>query len=225
MKKQLVSLVLVALVSYGAGCAETDIDDEFVAVDDQELQTSTAKDSHDDGVWALNDAKDTADGKVDICHFTAGAKSPYKIISVSTSSLPTFEAKGDFVYDNCCVDADCPSVDTCTPGQCVQGTCNVASTCDSNATCSNAGSCSCNDGYSGDGMTCNPASPPPSSCPQIVLSEPGCFWMENYSGSYCWIRPQWIAGFTEAHCFLMNSCGPGGGASGGGCYKWATTAY
>jgi hypothetical protein len=29
---------------------------------------------------------------------------------------------------------------------------------------------------------------------------------------------------TEERCFQLISCGPGGGQSGGGCYKWAECA-
>jgi len=68
----------------------------------------------------------------------------------------------------------------------------------------------------------NTAPPPPLPCEQITLSAPGCFLMETSSGNNCWIRPSWILSFTKQQCFDMNSCGPGGGQSGGDCYKWDT---
>jgi hypothetical protein len=42
MERQIVSFALVAIVSFAAGCAETDIHDEFVNVNDQALQPSSA---------------------------------------------------------------------------------------------------------------------------------------------------------------------------------------
>lgn len=48
----------------------------------------------------------------------------------------------------------------------------------------------------------------------------GCYWMENYTGNYCWVPATWAPTFDQ--CRLMDSCGPGGGnGSGGGCYMWA----
>jgi hypothetical protein len=47
--------------------------------------------------------------------------------------------------------------------------------------------------------------------------------MENYSGNFCFVPYPSIT--TEAGCFAANSCGPGGGQSGGGCYTWATSVY
>jgi hypothetical protein len=54
----------------------------------------------------------------------------------------------------------------------------------------------------------------------------GCYWMENYSGNYCWVpAPGWIgASGTIQDCKLLDSCSGGGGMSAGGCYKWANAS-
>lgn len=46
-----------------------------------------------------------------------------------------------------------------------------------------------------------------------------CYWMENTSGSYCWVPATWVGSFQD--CYRMDSCDGGLGESGGGCYKWA----
>ena len=53
-----------------------------------------------------------------------------------------------------------------------------------------------------------------------------CYWMENYSGNYCWVpAPAWIgASSTIQECKLLDSCDGGGSQSGGGCYKWADSS-
>lgn len=45
-----------------------------------------------------------------------------------------------------------------------------------------------------------------------------CYWLSNEGQG--WVKFDHVA--TKQECFNLNSCGPGGGASGGGCYKWAT---
>jgi hypothetical protein len=54
----------------------------------------------------------------------------------------------------------------------------------------------------------------------------GCYWMENYSGNYCWVpAPGWIgASGTIQDCKMLDSCSGGGGMSAGGCYKWANAS-
>jgi hypothetical protein len=47
----------------------------------------------------------------------------------------------------------------------------------------------------------------------------GCFWMENETGNFCWVKADWAA--TREECFNLDSCDGGKGLSGGGCYKWA----
>lgn len=52
------------------------------------------------------------------------------------------------------------------------------------------------------------------------ISTLSCYWMENY-GNFDWVKaPQGT--MNKMQCFNLNSCGEGGGKSGGGCYKWAT---
>ncbi len=53
-----------------------------------------------------------------------------------------------------------------------------------------------------------------------------CYWMENYSGNYCWVpAPAWIGASSTIHeCKLLDSCDGGGGQSAGGCYKWADSS-
>jgi len=74
----------------------------------------------------------------------------------------------------------------------------------------------------------------PSGVPIQVLSQGsgqtyvglGCYWMENYSGNFCWVpAPAWIgASSTIQECKLLDSCSGGGGMSAGGCYKWAASS-
>lgn len=50
--------------------------------------------------------------------------------------------------------------------------------------------------------------------------EEGCFWMENITGSYCWVdAPQ--GKVDKARCKQLDSCSGGDGESGGGCYKYS----
>ena len=44
-----------------------------------------------------------------------------------------------------------------------------------------------------------------------------CYWLSNEGQG--WVQRDDLE--TKQACFQMNSCGPGGGESGGGCYKWA----
>lgn len=47
-----------------------------------------------------------------------------------------------------------------------------------------------------------------------------CYWMENYD-DFSWVAaPQ--GELSKQQCYNLNSCGEGGGQSGGGCYKWAS---
>jgi hypothetical protein len=48
----------------------------------------------------------------------------------------------------------------------------------------------------------------------------GCYWMENTSGNFCWVKAEWAPTFEA--CFAADSCEGGLGHSGGGCYKWAS---
>lgn len=50
-----------------------------------------------------------------------------------------------------------------------------------------------------------------------VYEATGCYWMENYTGRYCWIP----VARSEVQCYRLDSCSGGLGWSGGGCYKWA----
>jgi hypothetical protein len=50
----------------------------------------------------------------------------------------------------------------------------------------------------------------------------GCYWMENTTGSYCWV---YWEDTTIARCWQLDSCDGGASMSGGGCYKWADGAH
>jgi hypothetical protein len=57
----------------------------------------------------------------------------------------------------------------------------------------------------------------------VVPLTSSCFWMENTSGNFAWV-PATLA-TTRETCRAQDSCSAGGGKqSGGGCYKWATSA-
>jgi hypothetical protein len=45
-----------------------------------------------------------------------------------------------------------------------------------------------------------------------------CYWLSNVTNQY---EPAPQGQLTKDMCYELNSCGEGGGLSGGGCYKWA----
>jgi hypothetical protein len=91
---------------------------------------------------------------------------------------------------------ECQPPDACTQASCTDGVCNSASACDEGSTCNHMGGC----------------------CLNYQSSDGACYWMETGSGFYCWV-PYGI--YNRADCELANSyCD-----QGGGCYKWATSAY
>ncbi len=53
-----------------------------------------------------------------------------------------------------------------------------------------------------------------------------CYWMENTTGNYTWVKAHSIDGpmLTKDRCFQLDGCDGGKGLSGGGCYKWAYSA-
>lgn len=51
-----------------------------------------------------------------------------------------------------------------------------------------------------------------------------CFWMENITKNWCYVPAAKYGGVSPETCYELNSCGEGGGKSGGGCYKWADTS-
>ncbi|ANK79523.1 MAG: hypothetical protein TEF_00990 [Rhizobiales bacterium NRL2] len=51
-----------------------------------------------------------------------------------------------------------------------------------------------------------------------------CYWMENTSGNWCYVPSTIFKAETPKRCFELNSCGEGGGQSGGGCYKWSDSS-
>lgn len=59
--------------------------------------------------------------------------------------------------------------------------------------------------------------PVPPGCRDVQGQ--GCYWMDNGPGKTCWVPIPQAA--DQASCQALDSCSGGGGASGGGCYKWA----
>jgi hypothetical protein len=57
-------------------------------------------------------------------------------------------------------------------------------------------------------------------CPSSDYS--GCYWMENYSGNYCWLPREDVTSVEQ--CFALDSCSGGQGLSLGGCYQWSDCA-
>ncbi len=61
---------------------------------------------------ALATGKVGAQDKVTICHFTGSATNPYTVITISTNALDQHVAEhGDFVFTDCCLDAECDGPD------------------------------------------------------------------------------------------------------------------
>jgi hypothetical protein len=73
--------------------------------------------------------------KKPLCHVTGDPNHPYEIITVAEPAWETHFAHGDTPYVNCCVDADCPPVDACTPGACIAGTCRTTTRCPEDHSC------------------------------------------------------------------------------------------
>lgn len=48
-----------------------------------------------------------------------------------------------------------------------------------------------------------------------------CYWMENTSGSFCWVPASSVGVTSFQACYEADSCDGGLALSGGGCYKWA----
>ncbi len=62
--------------------------------------------------------------------------------------------------------------------------------------------------------------------PARESAEPHCYWMENYSGKYLWVDANAVYQrvLNKKDCYALDSCSGGLQMSGGGCYKWATSA-
>lgn len=54
------------------------------------------------------------------------------------------------------------------------------------------------------------------------LGEPrranACYWLSNVTNQW----EAWPEAETKQHCYELDSCSGGLGASGGGCYKWSS---
>ena len=88
-----------------------------------------------------------AQSKVTICHFTSSATNPYNIITISTNALDQHVANhGDFIFTDCCLDAECGDLtDQCNVGVCGEGTCvavpQVGVACDDGDLCTHTDTC------------------------------------------------------------------------------------
>ncbi len=91
-----------------------------------------------------------------------------------------------------------PTPPPCVP-VCTEGICGGPDGC--------GGACGCGDGWYCSGGGC---------CQNIQLEEPGCFWMENHSGLYCWVS----VGDDYESCAEADTCASGGSE----CYKWALSS-
>jgi len=71
----------------------------------------------------------------------------------------------------------------------------------------------------GVGAASPPNDTPPDTCPVFTSPTPTCWWLSNITN--CWEDNHNGAG-TQQACQALDTCSAGGGgASGGGCYKWA----
>jgi hypothetical protein len=125
---------------------------------------------------------------------------------------------------------NCPFDTSTLPGGGPDGHCNLDSRC--NITCCGdsltacKGSCVDTNTDNDNCGACGHACPSSQTCTGGVCTcinymGTGCYWQETGSGAFCWVR---ASGFprTIPSCQNLDSCSPnGGGASGGGCYRWA----
>lgn len=134
--------------------------------------------------------------RIAICHYDKDANT-YERIVVSSRSRKAHESHGDFAYGACCADGACASGQVCvyTAGDIGKPS---ACACDKEA-CRKLGGRCAEDG------TCK-------------IEEGACFWMRV--GDWVWVPSPSDAPTIES-CQNLDSCAVGGGgASGGGCYRW-----
>src|SRR5215204_2429381 len=84
-----------------------------------QAETATASDVLPEGVLTGGVWEET----LEMCHYdpeTGG----YRVVPVSTVAVPEQLARGDTLYIDCCVYADCASTDCLTATGCVSGACN-----------------------------------------------------------------------------------------------------
>lgn len=168
-------------------------------------------------------------GNVSICHYSA-EDAAFHVIAVSAKAVAKhFQNHGDSYPAAYWIDADGDgygdaggATDVCPNSGFVAN----ADDCNDQDGASNPGASeSCGDGIDNncDGLTDDNC----SACDTNVTQGTGCYWMENFSGNFCFI-PAGNASDINA-CFALDSCSGGLGYSGGGCYKWADcsncTAY
>jgi len=125
----------------------------------------------------------------------------------------------------CCLsDAECPT-DACQHSECVANACTTPVPTQVALDCVPVNACST--------AVCDPvqgcvqAEKVWGGCDICYVGE-GCYWMENYTGNYCFVPAEQVyhRSLTFDECRSLDSCGPGGGGtSGGGCYKWAPCSF
>lgn len=146
------------------------------------------------GITGLSRAAAGPAPKVDICHYDAD-NDVFFMINVSSNSLSGHLGHGDFEPADLACDTDQQVAESGCSCECTDP----------------VESCAAHMQFSDSGCSC--------VCHVYETEEPQCYWMENYTGDSCWLPTS----YDEAQCFALNSCGEGGGQSGGGCYMWATT--
>jgi hypothetical protein len=156
--------------------------------------------------------------KKSVCHFTGSTSNPWEVIEVAEPGYEAHRAHGDKDFVDCCSDDTCLDFDTCGGGG-VEGQCGCTPLTYEEA-CGDQCSGEVSDGCGGS-HTCSC-----SVCEVITLEAPACFWQENISGNSCWtLDSPFLPVGSQEECQALDSCSPGGGgASGGGCYKWATSS-
>ena len=166
--------------------------------------------------------------KANICHFD-GDTETFSLINISSNALNAhLDNHGDVYPGAWYVDGD---GDGFGAGGSDAVSCPGAGLIDNNGDTDDADASVnpnapevCGDGIDNDSDgSIDEDCAPTSNCP--VYGGTDCYWLgfNGSVGEWCWEPATWAS--SESQCKNLDSCSQsGGGASGGGCYKWSPSS-